>query len=216
MTRVRILIADDHEILRNGMRVLLEREPGWIVCGQATTGHDVVAMAIELKPDVILLDISMPGMNGLEAARQIRRSVPTPIVFVSLHDAPEFEREAISAGASGFVSTADSAGKLIEAVRTVLARETFFSSQVGATMQAGTMQAGKTRGKKRAAGTLTAREREVLHLLAEGYTNKQVAARLGITTKTAETHRARIISKLELHSVSGLVRYAIRHKIIEA
>ena len=211
MTRVRILIADDHEILRNGMRVLLEREPGWIVCGQATTGHDVVAMAIELKPDVILLDISMPGMNGLEAARQIRRSVPTPIVFVSLHDAPEFEREAISAGASGFVSTADSAGKLIEAVRTVLARETFFSSQVGATMQA-----GKTRGKKRAAGTLTAREREVLHLLAEGYTNKQVAARLGITTKTAETHRARIISKLELHSVSGLVRYAIRHKIIEA
>jgi DNA-binding NarL/FixJ family response regulator len=210
MTRVRILIADDHEILRNGMRVLLEREPGWVVCGQATTGNDVVAMAIELKPDVILLDISMPGMNGLQAARQIRRSVPSPIVFVSMHDAPDFEREAINAGASGFVSTADSAGKLIEAVRTVLARQTFFSSQVAA------VQAGKTRGKKRAAGTLTAREREVLHLLAEGHTNKQVAARLGITTKTAETHRARIISKLELHSVSGLVRYAIRHKIIEA
>src|SRR6185503_2663142 len=105
MTRVRILIADDHEILRNGMRVLLEREPGWVVCGQATTGNDVVAMAIELKPDVILLDISMPGMNGLQAARQIRRSVPSPIVFVSLHDTPDFEREAINAGASGFVST---------------------------------------------------------------------------------------------------------------
>lgn len=211
MTRVRILIADDHEILRNGMRVLLEREPGWVVCGQATTGNDVVAMAIELKPDVILLDISMPGVNGLQAARQIRRSVPSPIVFVSMYDAPDFEREAINAGASGFVSTADSAGKLIEAVRTVLGRKTFFSSQV-----AEAMQGAKTRGKKRAAGTLTAREREVLHLLAEGHTNKQVAARLGITTKTAETHRARIISKLELHSVSGLVRYAIRHKIIEA
>jgi DNA-binding NarL/FixJ family response regulator len=211
MTRVRILIADDHEILRNGMRVLLEREPGWVVCGQATTGNDVVAMAIELKPDVILLDISMPGTNGLQAARQIRRSVPSPIVFMSMYDAPDFEREAINAGASGFVSKADSANKLIEAVRTVLARKTFFSSQATAAQQA-----GKARGKKRAAGTLTAREREVLHLLAEGHTNKQVAARLGITTKTAETHRARIISKLELHSVSGLVRYAIRHKIIEA
>ena len=211
MTRVRILIADDHEILRNGMCVLLEREPGWVVCGQATTGNDVVAMAIELKPDVILLDISMPGMNGLQAARQIRRSVPAPIVFMSMYDAPDFEREAINAGASGFVSKTDSAGKLIEAVRTVLGRKTYFSSQA-----TDAMQTGKTRGKKRAAGTLTAREREVLHLLAEGHTNKQVAARLGITTKTAETHRARIISKLELHSVSGLVRYAIRHKIIEA
>ena len=211
MTRTRILIADDHEILRQGMCVLLEREPGWVVCGQATTGNDVVAMAIELKPDVILLDISMPGMNGLQAARQIRRSFPVPMVFMSMYDAPDFEREAINAGASGFVSKTDSASKLIEAVRAVLARRTFFSAQASATAQS-----GKARGKKREAGTLTAREREVLHLLAEGHTNKQVAARLGITTKTAETHRARIISKLELHSVSGLVRYAIRHKIIDA
>jgi DNA-binding NarL/FixJ family response regulator len=208
---VSILIADDHEIMRNGLRELLEREPGWVVTGAASTGRQAVTMAIELKPDVVVLDILMPEMGGLDAARQIRRSLPAAIVLISTSDAQDVEQEVLEAGADAYVGKAESAERLIEIVRKTLAVR-----QVAGGLPPKPVPSTKKGANGRAANTLTAREREVLRLLAEGCTNKQVAARLGITTKTAETHRAHIIAKLKLHSVSGLVRYAIRHRIIDA
>ena len=207
---VRILIADDHEIMRNGLRELLEREPDWVVCGEASTGRQALAMAIELKPDVVILDILMPEMSGLDAARQIRRALSTVILLISTSDAEYLEREVLEAGADGYVGKAESADRLMTMVRKTLARR-----EAAAGVPANPV-ASKRDANGRDAGALTVREREVLRLLAEGCTNKQVASRLGITTKTAETHRAHIIAKLKLHSVSGLVRYAIRHRIIDA
>lgn len=204
MRPVRILIADDHDIVRQGLRGVLERESGWVVCGEATTGRQTVTMATELAPDVIVLDLSMPDMNGLEAARQIRQSAsPAAILFVTMYDSKDFERDAIDVGASGFLSKTDSARLLVDAVQAVLARRRVFSQPI-----LGSSATGSETGR------LTPREREVLQLLAEGNTNKQVASRLGITPKTAETHRARIMAKLDVHTVSGLVRYAIRHRMI--
>ncbi len=210
MNPVRILIADDHEIVRSGVRTLLEREPGWVVCGQAGTGRDAVAMALDLKPDVVILDVSMRDLNGIQVAREIRRVLQTPIVFMTAYDSADIELDAIEAGATGFLSKFDAARSLIDAVRAVLSRKYFFSSQVDDIRVPGRGDDGEPEPRH-----LTPREREVLRLLAEGNTNKQVATRLGISAKTAETHRARIISKLELHGVSSLVRYAIRHRIIE-
>ena len=204
MKSIRILIADDHDIVRQGLRGVIEREPGWTVCGEATTGRQTVTMTTELAPDVIVLDVRMPDMNGLEAARQIRQAASkAAILFVTMYDSKDFERDAIGVGASGFLSKTDSARLLVDAVRAVLSRRTVFSQPL---LSSDAMGADT--------GRLTPREREVLQLLAEGNTNKEVAARLGITTKTAETHRARIMAKLDVHTVSGLVRYAIRHRMI--
>ena len=207
---VRILIADDHEIMRNGLRELLEREPDWVVAGQASTGRQAVAMAIDLEPDVVILDILMPEMSGLEAAHQIRRSLSAAIVLISTSEAGDVEEEVLEAGADAYVGKAESGERLLEIVRTTLVNR-----QAAADVPPKVV-AAKKGANGRHASTLTAREREVLRLLAEGCTNKQVASRLGITTKTAETHRAHIIAKLKLHSVSGLVRYAIRHRLIDA
>jgi DNA-binding NarL/FixJ family response regulator len=208
---VSILIADDHELMRNGLRELFEREPGWVVTGAASTGRQAVTMANELKPDVVVLDILMPEMSGLDAARQIRRSLSAAIVLISTSNAQDVEQEVLEAGADAYVGKAESAERLVEIVR-----ETLAVKHVAAGLPPKPVSTAKKGANGRASNTLTAREREVLRLLAEGCTNKQVAARLGITTKTAETHRAHIIAKLKLHSVSGLVRYAIRHRIIDA
>jgi len=207
---VHFLVADDHEIMRNGLRELLEREPDWVVSGEASTGRQAVAMAIELKPDVVILDILMPELSGLDAARQIRRALSAGILLISTSDAGDVEQEVLEAGADGYVGKAESAERLIDMVKTTLARR---HASAEPPPKAAT---SKKDANGRHASALTAREREVLRLLAEGCTNKQVASRLGITTKTAETHRAHIIAKLKLHSVSGLVRYAIRHRIIDA
>ena len=206
--RVRILIADDHNVVRSGLRGILEAQPGWMVCGEASTGREAVAMTVNLKPDLVVLDISMPDLNGIQAAREIRRAASTPILFMTMHDAPDFQQDAVAAGATGFLPKTGSAQMIVDAVRAVLARKTFFP---------GAMAEPEHRlGELGESRKLTPREREVLQLLAEGCTNKQVASRLGITTKTAETHRSRIMAKLDLHSVSSLVRYALRHRIIDA
>jgi DNA-binding NarL/FixJ family response regulator len=208
MRPARILIADDHEIVRGGISALLEREPDWVVCGQAAGGQQAVDMAIALNPDVVLLDINMRDLSGIEAARVIRSSVQTNIVFMTAYDSSDLEYVARKMGASGFLSKSDHAHALVDAVRAVLSGKTFFPAEVrAATMDDNAYTETSFR-------PLTPREREVLALLAEGYTNKQVASRLGISAKTAETHRARIRSKLQLRSVSELVRYAIRNRII--
>jgi DNA-binding NarL/FixJ family response regulator len=212
---VRILIADDHELVRQGMRTILQGEPGWTVCGEATNGRQAVTMALELNPDLVVLDIAMPELNGVEVIRQIRRSLTVPILIVTMYDADDVLREATDAGANGYVLKAEAGRTLVNAARTLLHGGSGPSDRLHPTdgQEASARAADvlpRPRGRE-----LTSREREVLQLLVEGHGNKEIAASLGITTKTAETHRARIMSKLNMHSMSELVRYAIRNRIIE-
>jgi DNA-binding NarL/FixJ family response regulator len=202
--------------VRRGVRAVLEGQPGWEVCGEASTGLQAVDLAVGLQPDIVVLDISMPELNGLEATRQIRRRAPQlPVLILTVHECDEVIREVLDAGANAYILKSEAGRTLVEAIRGVLARGRFLTPrvQVAATRAAGTRQgATKARG---AMAPLTARERQVLQLLTEGKANKEVAALLGMSTKTAETHRAHIFAKLDVHSMSELVRYAIRNRIIE-
>jgi DNA-binding NarL/FixJ family response regulator len=210
----RILIADDHELVRQGMRAIFNGEPHWIVCGEAITGRQAVTMAIELQPDLVTLDVALPELNGIEVTRQIRRTSSVPILVVTMHDSDAVVLDALTAGANGVVLKAEAGRTLADAVRAIFARGEFISERVRRATGRDPLESGNgTRSLKPL--TLTSREREVLQLLAEGQANKEVAHTLGISTKTAETHRARIMAKLELHSVSELVRYAIRNSIIQ-
>jgi DNA-binding NarL/FixJ family response regulator len=216
VTSVRILIADDHEVVRHGVRAILERQAGWVVCGEAGTGREAVAKAVDLRPDVVVLDLSMPELNGLEATRQIRRLLPAKILILTVHESDQLVTEVLDAGADGYVLKTDAGRALVAAIRALLTGGRFFTERVhalaahrGAKRRRGTAVSGPDTGR------LTAREREVLQLLAEAKSNKEIGTALGITTKTAETHRAHIMTKLDLHSMSELVRYAIRNGIIE-
>jgi DNA-binding NarL/FixJ family response regulator len=209
MGQVRILIADDHRIINRKLRALLEGEREWTVCGEVRTLRDAIDSAIILKPDVVLFDVSMAGVNGHVAAHGIRRAAPgAAIVVMTMYDSADFRRAAIDAGANGFLSKAVSERRLMAAVRSALSRKLLGTSRH---RDAPTCRDSGAPCARR----LTPRETEVLHLLAQGHTNKQVAHQLGITPKTAETHRAHIIAKLDLHTISGLVRYAIRHHLID-
>ena len=212
---VRILIADDHELVRQGVRAILQREPGWTVCGEAPTGRQALTMLVELTPDLVVLDVALPGLNGIEVTRQIRRSSSVPILIVTMHDSDEVVREAIESGANGVVLKAEAGRTLAEAVRAILSRGHFISERVGRVVGRNVSDSG-LRDTHLKPLRLTPREREVLQLLAEGRANKEVATDLHISTKTAETHRSRIMAKLEVHSMSELVRYAIRNHIIDA
>ncbi|HEY7172956.1 MAG TPA: response regulator transcription factor [Vicinamibacterales bacterium] len=212
---VRILIADDHELVRQGMRTILQGEPGWTVCGEATNGRQAVTMALELRPDLVVLDIAMPELNGVEVIHQIRRALTVPILIVTMYDADDVLREATEAGADGYVLKAEAGRTLVNAARTLLHRgDAADRPRPGGSEAAAGDGAAEVLRRPRGR-ELTSREREVLQLLVEGRGNKEIAAALGITTKTAETHRARIMSKLDMHSMSELVRYAIRNRIIE-
>ena len=185
------------------------------MCGEATTGRQALAKALELKPDLMILDLGLPEMNGVEVTRRVRSAMPVAVLIVTVHDADQVVQEAIDAGANGYVLKADAGRTLTDAVRAILRHGQFISERRA--RGGGRRIAGRP-GEHAAAARpsrLTSREREVLQLLAEGRANKEIAAALGITTKTAETHRARIMAKLELHSMSELVRYAIRNHIIE-
>jgi DNA-binding NarL/FixJ family response regulator len=214
MKPVSILVADDHEVVRQGVRAVLEAQAGWVVCGEARSGREAVAKAIELRPDVVVLDITMPEMNGLEATRQIRRAVSARVLVLTVHESDQVVTEVLDAGAHAYVLKTDAGRTLVEAIRALLDHQTFFTERVHdvADCRMGTRRAAADR---RPPGRLTPREREVVQLLTEGKSNKEIGVVLGITTKTAETHRAHILTKLHLHSMSELVRYAIRNRIIE-
>lgn len=212
MRPVRLLIADDHEVVRQGVRAVLERQSGWTVCGEASTGREAVAQAIALQPDVVVLDVSMPGLNGLEATRQIRHAVPAKILILTVHESDQVVTEVLDAGAHGYVLKADAGRKLVEAIRALLRHQEFFTERV---LAVAARRAGSRGPAPARAERLTSRQREVLQLLTEGKSNKEIGTALGMTTKTAETHRAQIMAKLNLHSMSELVRYAIRNHIIE-
>ena len=216
MTKLRILIADDHEVVRAGVRSLLERQPDCEICGEAVTGRQAVAMAQQLKPDVVVLDITMPELNGLEATRQILKTVPDArVLILSVHESEQLVREIVNAGAHGYVLKSDAGRELAAAVRAQRQRESFFTSKVAQiALQASRNKEPGSHAEALPSSVLTAREREVLQLLAEGKSNKEVATALGISVATVETHRTNIMSKLDLHSITELVHYAVRHKII--
>jgi DNA-binding NarL/FixJ family response regulator len=218
MKTLRILVADDHDIVRQGVRTLLEARPEWEVCGEAVDGREAVGKAIKLKPDIAILDISMPGLNGLEATRQILRAVPqTEVMIVTMHESEQLVRDVLHAGARGYVVKSDARRDLVAAVEALSQHKAFLSPGVAGTVLKDYLEADTRAGDHRPSHSyLTPREREIVQLLAEGKSNKEVAARLGISVKTAETHRSNIMRKLSLHTISDVVRYAIRNKVIEA
>lgn len=213
MRTISLLVADDHELVREGIKTRLERQPGWRVCAEAANGREAVALAARLKPDIAVLDIGMTELNGIEAAVQIRdRSPGTQILILTLQDADQQVRAALAAGARGFILKTDAARLLVEAVQSLLDHRPFFTGKIARKILDGYLQAG---GSTTAASGLTSREREIVQLLAEAHTSKDVARRLGVSAKTIDAHRANLLRKLDLHSVAELVRYAIRNRIIE-
>jgi DNA-binding NarL/FixJ family response regulator len=218
MTPLRILVADDHDIIRRGLKDLLSAKPGWEVCAEARTGKEAVTLAEELKPQIVVMDISMPDLNGLEAARRIHKALPkTGILILTMHFTDQLVREVVEAGARGYILKSDADRDLVTAVDSISKRRTFFTSKASEMLLGDfSLQSSRVEPKLPARNRLTAREREIVQLLAEGKSSKEVAVALGISVKTAETHRANIMRKLEIHSVSELVRYAIKNQIIEA
>lgn len=217
MLPLRILIADDHDLVRKGIRSLLEAQKGWEVVGEARDGRDAVEKAGKLKPDVIILDHGMPRLNGLEAVRRIMKVHPqAKVLIVTMHDSDELIREVLDAGARGYVTKSDTGQDLVEAVEALSRNKTYFTSKVDQMVLDRFLQINT--GKADAKPTrdrLTSRQREIVQLLAEGKTSKEVATILGLSTKTVETHRAQIMRRLDCHSVSELVRYAIRNNIVQ-
>lgn len=213
---LRIMVADDHEVVRKGLVALLQAQPDWQVCGEAGDGREAVEKAIQLKPDILILDIGMPSLNGLEATRQILRTIPNArVLILTLHDSDQVVREVLNAGARGFLLKSDAARDLVAAVEALRHDKTYFTSKVAAMVLEGYLKGGTpgaviTPGRNR----LTPREREIVQLLAEGKSTKEVAVALGLSVKTAETHRSNIMRKLQLHSVSDLVLYAVRNNIV--
>jgi DNA-binding NarL/FixJ family response regulator len=219
MNRTKILIADDHEVVRKGLRSLLEHEPALEVVGEACNGREAVEKASTNHPDVVVLDIGMPELNGLEATRRIVKAAPrTEVLILTVYDSEEVIREVLRAGARGYVLKSDAGRLLLTAVEAVAAHKPFFTSRVSELVLAGFLSGDLPRPEEELppGAPLTPREREVLQLLAEGKSNKDVAAALGIGLKTVETHRMNLMAKLGLHSVVDLVRYAIRNGIVAA
>jgi DNA-binding NarL/FixJ family response regulator len=215
MSGLRILVADDHEVVRRGLCSLLESQPGWQICGEASDGRDVLNKVAELKPDIIVIDVAMPNLNGLEATRQILKSNPKAKVLVlTLHDSDRLIHEVLTAGASGFVLKSDAARDLVAAVESLRQNKTYFTSKVASMVLNGFLKGGPGAVVGGTTSPLTSREREIVQLLSEGKSAKEVAVTLNISVKTAETHRSNIMRKLGLHSVSELVLYAVRNNIV--
>jgi DNA-binding NarL/FixJ family response regulator len=211
MDSVKLLVADDHEVVRNGVRSLLEAQPGWQVMAEASNGREAVEKAKRLKPDVAVLDIGMPSLNGLEAARQMLRNDPRiKVVILTMHESENLIREVLKVGARGYVSKTDAIRDLVTAINAVRSGLTFFTAKVDEIVLEGYLD--KTEA---AESRLTPRQREIIQLLAEGRSNKEIAVTLGLSIKTAETHRANIMRRLNCHSISEIVRYAVRNNIIE-
>ena len=214
MAAFRILVADDHEVVRKGLIAILKEKPQWQVCGEAANGREAIEQAKQLMPDVIVMDISMPSLNGLEATRHIMKANPaTKILVLTLHDSDQIIRGVLDAGARGFLLKSDSACELVAAVDALLRNKTYFTSKVAAMVLEGYLRGGSLFATDR--NPLTPREREVVQLLAEGSSTKEVAVSLGLSCKTAETHRSNIMRKLQIHCVSDLVLYAVRNNIIQ-
>jgi DNA-binding NarL/FixJ family response regulator len=207
---IRVLVADDHTVVREGIRYVLEREPGFEIVAEAGSGSDVVALAEQCRPDVAVLDISMPGESGIQVAARLRQRLPeTRILILSMYDNAEYVLESVRAGAHGYILKDTAATELRRAVRAVQEGEAFFSPPVASRLSAAVR--GELAQEQRTSnlGSLTAREREVLRGIAQGHTNKEIAAALGISHRTVETHRESLMRKLRIRTVAGLTRFAL-------
>jgi DNA-binding NarL/FixJ family response regulator len=208
----RILIADDHVVVRLGLRHILQAHPGWEIVADAVDGKDAVAQCLATKPDIAVLDYSLPSLNGIEATRQILLELPkTEILIFTMHDNEYIFKELLEAGARGYLLKSEARTHLIRAIENLAMHKPFFSAT-----SAEALAQGQRRQPQRTRSALTDRERSVVQLIAEGNTNKQVAISLAISLKTVETHRASIMRKLNLSSSAALVRYAVRNNIVEA
>ncbi|HVH58931.1 MAG TPA: response regulator transcription factor [Candidatus Sulfotelmatobacter sp.] len=214
MPPLRILVADDHQVVRMGLRALLESKTGWRVCAEAANGREAVEKANGFRPDVAVLDIGMPLLNGVEATRQIRKVSPeTEVLILTMHDSEQMIQGVLDAGARGYILKDDADRNLLAAVDALRKHKPYLSSRVSAAVSSRALP--DVAEGERPARRLTPREREIVQLLAEGKSNKEIASYLKISVKTAETHRANIMLKLNFHSVTELVRYAVKNKIIQ-
>lgn len=214
---LRILIADDHDVMREGTRAVIEREQGWTVCGIACTGREAVHQAAQLEPDIVIMDMTMPELNGLDAAIQIKRLLPhCEILMFTGHETDNLIREAFEAGVKSFIFKSEAHHFLVDAIESLSRHKPFFTGSVSEILFSNILnKADGTRDEAEPGQRLSAREREIVQLIAEGRSNKDVADALGISVRTAETHRANILRKLRVDSVASLVRYAVRNKLIE-
>jgi DNA-binding NarL/FixJ family response regulator len=211
-----ILLADDHDVVRRGLRGVLEARADWRVCGEASNGREAVELALRLRPDVAVLDLSMPELSGLEATRRIRKALPeTEVLIFTMHDAEQLVREVLAAGARGYVLKSDAARHLVAAVDALAQHKPFVTSRVAERMEDRLGKGAALDEGGISSDPLTSREREILQRLAEGRSNKEVAAALDISVKTVETHRSSIMRKLGVNSIVELVHYAVRNKLIQ-
>jgi two-component system response regulator NreC len=217
MRPLRILVADDHEVMRNGVQALLEHEPGWQVCGTAINGREAVEMAKKLKPEVVVLDLTMPELDGLAALREIKQALPnTEVLIFSAHHSEEVIEQLFDAGAKSYIQKSDAGRHLVTAIKSLAEHKPFFTPEICKILFAKFLSSSEGKKQNGEKHTATDRERDVVRLLAQGSSNKEVATSLGISIRTAETHRATVMRKLGLDSVAALVRYAIRNNIIDA
>jgi DNA-binding NarL/FixJ family response regulator len=212
MGLIRVLVADDHEIVRRGIRSLIETCPSWEVCGEAENGREAVSKATALHPDIVILDIAMPDLNGLDAIREIVKVAPAvEILVLTMYESEQMMEDALQAGAKGYLLKSDAARNLLTAMETLGQHRPFFAPRAGVK---DFVSRNECVANKLSPAILTPREREIMQMLGEGKSTKEVASSLNIAVKTAETHRANIMRKLDLHSTSDLVRYAIRNSIV--
>jgi two-component system response regulator NreC len=212
---IRILLADDHTVVRDGLRALVEKQPDMAVIGEAADGRDTVRLAEEQSPDVVIMDIAMPNMNGIEATRRIVASQPhTAVLILSMHQDESYVLRSLKAGARGYLLKDSVRSDIIEAIRAVVQGRSFLTRKVSRILQEDYVREIERRGLEDSYDLLTDREREILQLVAEGRTNKEVASMLNISLTTVETHRTHILQKLNLHSIPELILYAVRKGII--
>lgn len=215
MPPIRILLADDHSILREGLRMLLDRQSEFEVVGDASNGREAVEMAGSLEPDVVIMDLAMPGLNGIEATRRIiSRNAHTAVVILSMHSDESYILRSLKAGARAFLLKDSLKSDLIDAIRTAVQGKSFFSPKVSQVLKEDYVNELEARGSEDTWELLTDREREILQLVAEGKTNKEIANELNISPYTIDTHRSHILQKLNLHSAPELILYAVRKGII--
>lgn len=208
---IRVLLAEDHTIVREGLKALLEHQPEVEIVGEASDGKLAVEQATALQPDVVVMDLSMPGLNGVDATRQIRRTLPdTHVLVLSMYSTEDYVRPAIRAGAGGFLLKGSGLTDLVAAIKAVASGNAFFSPEVARIVLQDSQRAQTHGVEDRVGAELTPREREVLRLVAEGNSSPEIAKLLGLSVKTVEGHRGRIMAKLDTHNVAGLVRHAIR------
>jgi DNA-binding NarL/FixJ family response regulator len=217
MKKLRILLVDDHQVVRRGVAGLIQdARPDWVLCGEASTGREAVAAAASLKPDVVVMDISMPDMNGLEATREILKNNPdVEVLILSMHESEQIVHDILSAGARGYILKQDAGVDLITALEVVRQHKLFFTSIVSEVVLSGYLGRALETNPESPSSRLTPRELQIVKLVSESKANKEVANILQISAKTVESHRAHIMEKLGLHSVTELVRYAVRNKIVE-